>query len=154
TTKVPLPCMGTAVQSGGVPLASFTRSARISFTILMKATSRDPRSCNIACFTVRLVVSGPGVKSSLAVDMGGHHTQKSAVRLQLLLALCLCHPAFADEMHPIGSLSSWTFTWGGYVHAAYRWIDQPQNYNLTGKNNGFQLESARLGANVEYKNQL
>jgi hypothetical protein len=57
-------------------------------------------------------------------------------------------------MHPIGSLSSWTFTWGGYVHVAYRWIDQPQNYNLTGKNNGFQLESARLGANVEYKNQL
>jgi hypothetical protein len=57
-------------------------------------------------------------------------------------------------MHPIGSLSSWTFTWGGYVHVAYRWIDQPQNYNLTGKNNGFQLESARLGANVEYKQQL
>jgi hypothetical protein len=85
--------------------------------------------------------------------MGGHHTQKSAVRCILALLL-LCHPTVAEEMHPLDPLGSWTFTWGGYVHVAYRWIDQPSNFNLTGKNNGFQLEQARLGANVQYKNML
>src|SRR5215472_17015138 len=32
----------------------------------MNPTSRDPRSCIMACFTVTLVVSGPGVNRSLS----------------------------------------------------------------------------------------
>jgi hypothetical protein len=36
------------------------------WTALMKATSRDPRSRSIACFTVWLVVSGPGVNNVLS----------------------------------------------------------------------------------------
>src|SRR5262245_22717478 len=121
TANVPLPCITTAVNSGSVRPARRTSSARTSFTIWMKAASREPRSRNIACLTLRLVVSGPGVKSSLSVDMGGHHTQKSAVHIRLLLAtLLLCHAAVAEEMHPLDPLSSWTFSWGGYVHVAYR----------------------------------
>jgi hypothetical protein len=50
--------------------------------------------------------------------------------------------------------ANWSFTWGGYVHVAYRFIQQPTNYNLAGKNNGFQLEQARLAANVQYKDVL
>jgi hypothetical protein len=89
--------------------------------------------------------------------MDRHDTQKSAVRLRLPLALVgllLCQAAAAEEMHPLDPLSNWQFSWGGYVHVAYRWIDQPQNFNLTGKNSGFQLEQARLGANVQYRGML
>jgi hypothetical protein len=58
-------------------------------------------------------------------------------------------------MHPLELPSpAWQIGFGGYVHVAYRWIQQPSNYNLAGKNNGFQLEQARLGANVQYKQSL
>ena len=55
---------------------------------------------------------------------------------------------------PMGSPPVWRFDLGGYVHAAYRWIEEPQNYNLVGRNNGFQLEQARVSANVQYKKIL
>lgn len=55
---------------------------------------------------------------------------------------------------PQGSQPVWRFDLGGYVHAAYRWIEEPQNYNLAGRNNGFQLEQARVSANVQYKGVL
>lgn len=50
--------------------------------------------------------------------------------------------------------SVWALTWGGYIHGAYRWIQQPQNYNLAGRNNGFQLEQARILVNVEWRKTL
>src|ERR1700694_3388990 len=43
--------------------------------------------------------------------------------------------ASADEFSSPLETSNWVFTWGGYVHAAYRWIEQPKNYNLVGRNN-------------------
>jgi len=43
--------------------------SRISRTVSMNSRSRDPTSRNIADFTVALVVSGPGVKSSLSLVM-------------------------------------------------------------------------------------
>ena len=49
---------------------------------------------------------------------------------------------------------SWTLTWGGYLHLAYRWVEQPTNFNLAGNNNGFALEQARLGAQLQYKDML
>jgi hypothetical protein len=55
---------------------------------------------------------------------------------------------------PTMPLSIWRFDLGGYVHGAYRWIEEPQNYNLAGRNNGFQLEQARVSANVQYKSVL
>jgi hypothetical protein len=71
------------------------------------------------------------------------------------MLLILSAPARAQDMHPIDLPSpSWMLTLGGYVHVAYRWIQQPQNYNLAGKNNGFQLEDARVGVNVQYKESL
>src|SRR5215472_267030 len=33
----------------------------------MKVSSREPKSCNIACFTASLVVNGPGVNRSLSL---------------------------------------------------------------------------------------
>ena len=47
--------------------------------------------------------------------------------------------------------SPWQFEWGGYVHMAYRFIQQPANYDIAGRNNGFQLEQARIGIRVQYK---
>src|ERR1700721_279183 len=41
----------------------------MSLTAAMNSASRDPASWSMAAFTVALVVSGPGVNSSLAVDM-------------------------------------------------------------------------------------
>ncbi len=77
------------------------------------------------------------------------------LRLTFAIVLLLAVPARAQEMHPLEMPSpAWVFTIGGYVHVAYRWIDQPSNYNLAGKNNGFQLEQARLGANLQYKDAL
>jgi hypothetical protein len=71
------------------------------------------------------------------------------------MLLLLAVPARAQDMHPIDLPSpSWMLTLGGYVHVAYRWIQQPSNYNLAGKNNGFQLEQARAGINVQYKEML
>lgn len=70
------------------------------------------------------------------------------------LAVGLPRVAQADELGAPIELSSWAFTWGGYVHVAYRWIQEPQNYNLVGRNNGFQLEQARLAANVQWKDKL
>jgi hypothetical protein len=76
------------------------------------------------------------------------------LRLAILLLLAAA-PARAQDMHPIDVPSpSWLLTLGGYVHVAYRWIQQPSNYNLAGKNNGFQLEQARAGINVQYKDSL
>jgi hypothetical protein len=65
--------------------------------------------------------------------------------------------AWADEMGQVTkleSLPSFTFTWGGYLHVAWRWIQQPTNLALAGNNNGFQLEQARLGLNAQYKDLL
>jgi hypothetical protein len=72
----------------------------------------------------------------------------------LIGLLLLPQTANADEFQPLNLSDNWKLTWGGYVHVAYRWIDQPQNFNLVGRNNGFQLEQARLGANVQYKDKL
>ena len=33
----------------------------------------------------------------------------------------------------------------GYIHASYRWISEPQNYTLVGRNNGFQLPQVACG---------
>src|SRR5580692_9215555 len=41
----------------------------MSLTMAMNSASRDPASWSMAAFTVALVVSGPGVNSSLSVDM-------------------------------------------------------------------------------------
>src|ERR1700722_15460389 len=41
----------------------------MSRTAAMKSASREPASWSMAAFTVALVVSGPGVNSSLSVDM-------------------------------------------------------------------------------------
>jgi hypothetical protein len=60
----------------------------------------------------------------------------------------------ADALHPIVLPWSWQLAIGGYLHAAYRWVEQPSNYNLVGRNNGFQLEQARLAAEALYKGQL
>jgi hypothetical protein len=75
--------------------------------------------------------------------------------LGLALTLAAAAPAAAQEFGTSeAGVANWSFTWGGYVHVAYRWIDQPANFNLVGHNNGFQLEQARLGANVQYKEVL
>lgn len=63
-------------------------------------------------------------------------------------------PPRAEPDPPVPPLSIWHFDLGGYLHAAYRWIEEPQNYNLAGRNNGFQLEQARVSANVQFKNML
>jgi hypothetical protein len=77
------------------------------------------------------------------------------LRLSLAILLLAAAPARAQDMHPIELPSpSWMLTLGGYVHVAYRWIQQPSNYNLAGKNNGFQLEQARVGFNVQYKDKM
>src|SRR5580700_10149221 len=41
----------------------------MSLTAAMNSASREPASCSMAAFTVALVVRGPGVNSSLSVDM-------------------------------------------------------------------------------------
>lgn len=51
-------------------------------------------------------------------------------------------------------LSGWQLDLGGYLHGAYRWIQQPQNYNIAGRNNGFQLEQARLITTVRWRRWL
>ena len=63
-------------------------------------------------------------------------------------------PVVTQQQISTAPLSIWRFDLGGYVHAAYRWIEEPQNYNLAGRNNGFQLEQARVSANVQYKSVL
>ncbi len=60
-------------------------------------------------------------------------------------------PPPADLLTPA---SHWKFELGGYVHGAYRWVQEPQNYNLAGRNNGFQLEQARVTAEVRWKSKL
>lgn len=52
------------------------------------------------------------------------------------------------------STANWSFDLSGYIHAAYRWIEEPQNYNLAGRNNGFQLQQARVIASAQYKGVL
>ncbi len=71
--KVPLPCMGTHSYSPPVvgeaaPPSASSRS-RISRTVRRNSRSREPASRNIAAFTDALVVSGPGVNSSLLLVM-------------------------------------------------------------------------------------
>jgi hypothetical protein len=82
-----------------------------------------------------------------------HSNRKALMAASLAVAL-LPARAHAEDYAPLSLSPSWVLSWGGYVHVAYRWIDQPKNFNLAGKNNGFQLEQARLGANVLYKNLL
>ncbi len=60
TAKVPDPWTGTATWLSAA-LASSTSRARMRRFSAMKAPSRDPQSRSIASFTVREVVSGPGV---------------------------------------------------------------------------------------------
>src|SRR5262249_34840999 len=62
--------------------------------------------------------------------------------------------AGAQELAQHYDTPSWVLTWGGYLHLAYRWVQQPMNFDLAGKNNGFQLEQARLGINLQYKESL
>jgi hypothetical protein len=77
------------------------------------------------------------------------------VRSSLIALLLLAGAARADEFGTQAArVSNWIFEWGGYLHVAYRYVEQPSNYQLAGRNNGFQLEQARLGANVIYKNVL
>ena len=42
----------------------------------------------------------------------------------------------------------------GYIHASYRWISEPQNYALVGRNNGFQLPQARVVADAQWQHKL
>ena len=63
----------------------------------------------------------------------------------------LMEPAYAASPW---ALANWHIDASGYIHAAYRWIQQPQNYNLAGRNNGFQLEQARVVASVAWKRWL
>lgn len=51
-------------------------------------------------------------------------------------------------------LSGWRVALSGYIHASYRWISEPQNYTLVGRNNGFQLPQARLVADVQWQQRL
>ena len=71
--NVPLPCIRTHSYSpslfGDATPPSASSRWRISRTVSIKARSRDPASCSMASFTVALVVSGPGVKSSLSFVM-------------------------------------------------------------------------------------
>lgn len=60
-------------------------------------------------------------------------------------------PARADEFAQRKDLAGWVFSWGGYVHGSYSFVQQPDNYTLAGRNSGFQLQQARIGANVQYK---
>src|SRR5271157_1492258 len=71
--KVPLPCMRTHSNSppwsdGRAPPSASSRR-RIAATVSRNSRSREPSSRIMAAFTVVLVVSGPGVKSSLPVGM-------------------------------------------------------------------------------------
>ncbi len=43
--------------------ANSTNFPRIYATIFIKTVSREPKSCSIACLTVKLVVKGPGVNN-------------------------------------------------------------------------------------------
>jgi hypothetical protein len=58
----------------------------------------------------------------------------------------LNRPAFAP--------AQWQVDLSGYLHGAYRWIQQPQNYHLAGRNNGFQLEQARVVFSVAWRRWL
>lgn len=60
------------------------------------------------------------------------------------------------EVRPpiLDSSTSWQFHVGGYLHISYRWIEEPQNYNLAGRNNGFQLPQARVILSAQYKGVL
>lgn len=80
------------------------------------------------------------------------------------VCLALLAPAAAAGEEPAPSVpsvpiwappaSDWELSFDGYLHAAYRWIQQPQNYSLAGRNNGFQLEQARLVASVSWRRWL
>lgn len=80
--------------------------------------------------------------------------RRVAVLLLLVLGLFGAGRARADEFGAAIDLSSWKLTLGGYGHVAYRWIQEPVKYNLAGRNNGFQLEQARIGINLQYKDQF
>lgn len=52
------------------------------------------------------------------------------------------------------TLAGFRVTLSGYIHGSYRWISEPQNYTLVGRNNGFQLPQARVVADAQWKNRL
>lgn len=62
-------------------------------------------------------------------------------------------PSTATLPPPYGA-SIWKLDIGGYAHISYRWVQQPENYTLAGRNSGFQLNQARVLASVQYKNKL
>src|SRR5690349_8638957 len=71
TPKVPLPCSRTVSQPASrVSPASFNNCSLTPATTVLNSTSHDPASCSIASFTLKLVVSGPGVKRSLSLAEG------------------------------------------------------------------------------------
>ena len=69
TENVPLPCMGTVVQTSGSTSATLSKPSRIFCMVEMNSVSLDPRSLSIAFFTDGLVVKGPGVKSFLSPEI-------------------------------------------------------------------------------------
>lgn len=78
-----------------------------------------------------------------------------ALRLALVLGpLLAASPARADEFAVRKEASNWVFAWGGYLHGSYSYIQTPDNYNLAGRNSGFQLQQARIGLNVQYKDAI
>lgn len=52
------------------------------------------------------------------------------------------------------ALAGFRVTVSGYIHASYRWISEPQNYALVGRNNGFQLPQARVVADAQWQKTL
>ena len=63
TANVPEPCIGTVTKSSA-PFRIAGKRVSTDLLILMKAASREPQSCTMACLTDFEVVSGPGVSSS------------------------------------------------------------------------------------------
>lgn len=51
-------------------------------------------------------------------------------------------------------LAGFRVSLSGYIHASYRWVSEPQNYALVGRNNGFQLPQARVVADAQWKKTL
>ena len=75
----------------------------------MKVSSREPKSCNIACFTASLVVKGPGVNRSLSLVLMSqfgpwlkkHHTEVYAADGSLHQDIFrFCAELFAEARYP------------------------------------------------------
>ena len=77
--KVPEPCIRTASYE---PLATFPNSSkrlRIFRTTSRNSMSREPKSRSMACLTVSLVESGPGVKRSFCFSIRDESPQTRKV---------------------------------------------------------------------------